>query len=120
MDKLETAIKKLIKSARKTAAVTLAQLNDALPDDSSSPEQIEAAMAMIEEAGLELVEEIRKPTADRGRKRKTTKASKAKKSEEPDPFESEDDDDDSASEAATPGLRSARSVCRSTPPSKSR
>ena len=56
MDKLEKKISSLIKKASKIGWVTLAQLNEALPDDASSPEQIEAAMAMIEDGGLEIVE----------------------------------------------------------------
>ncbi|MDP6931136.1 MAG: sigma-70 family RNA polymerase sigma factor, partial [Planctomycetota bacterium] len=56
MDKFEKVIKNLIKTARKSGVVTLAQLNKALPDDMSSPEQIEAAMELIEGAGLEVVE----------------------------------------------------------------
>ena len=62
METFESAIKNLIKSARKTTAVTLAQLNEVLPDDASSPEKIEAAMAMIEEAGLEIVDTTDQPT----------------------------------------------------------
>jgi RNA polymerase primary sigma factor len=50
-------IKALIKAHRKSGAVTLAQLNGALPDDMSQPEKIEAAIAMIEEAGLDVVED---------------------------------------------------------------
>ncbi len=57
MDNLEKMIKSLIKARRKAGTVTLAQLNSALPDDQSSPEQIESAIAMIEDAGLEVVEE---------------------------------------------------------------
>jgi RNA polymerase primary sigma factor len=53
--KFETAIKRLITSAKKIGRVTLAQLNKALPDDSSTPELIEEAMSMIEAAGLQLV-----------------------------------------------------------------
>ena len=53
--KFETAIKRLITSAKKIGRVTLAQLNKALPDDSSTPELIEEAMSMIESAGLQLV-----------------------------------------------------------------
>ena len=44
-------IKALIKAHRKSGAITLAQLNGVLPDDMSSPDKIEAAIAMIEEAG---------------------------------------------------------------------
>ncbi|MFY9343650.1 MAG: RNA polymerase sigma factor RpoD [Planctomycetota bacterium] len=50
-------IKALIKAHRKSGAITLAQLNGVLPDDMSSPEKIEAAIAMIEEAGLDVVED---------------------------------------------------------------
>jgi RNA polymerase primary sigma factor len=53
--KFETAIKRLISSAKKVGQVTLAQLNKALPDDSSTPELIEEAMSMIEAASLQLV-----------------------------------------------------------------
>ncbi|MEM7202164.1 MAG: RNA polymerase sigma factor RpoD [Planctomycetota bacterium] len=79
MDKFETAIKTLIKTARRGAApVTLAQLNDVLPEDASSPDQIEKAMAMIEDAGLEIVEE------------RSNKKGK-KKAGDVDPFESDGD-----------------------------
>jgi len=56
MTRFQSSIKRLITGARKSGSVTLAQLNKALPDDASSPEQIEEAMAMIEDAGLKLVE----------------------------------------------------------------
>ncbi len=82
MESYESAIKKLIKACRRTGRVTLAQLNDALPADASTPEKIEAAMAMIDDAGLDLVE-----SADAGKKGK-----KGKGGEEPNPFESDDDE----------------------------
>ena len=50
-------IKALIKNHRKTGSITLAQLNSVLPDDMASPEKIEAAIGMIEEAGLDVVED---------------------------------------------------------------
>ncbi|MFY7950125.1 MAG: RNA polymerase sigma factor region1.1 domain-containing protein, partial [Gemmatimonas sp.] len=50
-------IKALIKTHRKSGSITLAQLNSVLPDDMSSPEKIESAIAMIEEAGLDVVED---------------------------------------------------------------
>ena len=54
---LDKKIKALIKAHRKSGAITLAQLNAALPDDMASPDKVEAAMAMIEEAGLDVVED---------------------------------------------------------------
>ncbi len=69
MDNLEKMIKSLIKARRKAGTVTLAQLNSALPDDQSSPEQIESAIAMIEDAGLEVVEEEVKGGGKKGARR---------------------------------------------------
>ena len=66
MDNLEKKIKSLIKAHRKTGFVTLTQLNAALPDDTSSPDKIEAAIATIEDAGLEVVEGDQPP---KGRKK---------------------------------------------------
>jgi RNA polymerase primary sigma factor len=82
MESLESAIKKLIKACRRSGRVTLAQLNDALPADASTPEKIEGAMAMIDEAGLELVESA-----------EPKKNKKGKSGDEADPFEPADDDE---------------------------
>jgi RNA polymerase primary sigma factor len=58
METLDKKLKTLIKANRKNGTITLAQFNAVLPDEiSSSPEKLEAAMAMVEEAGLELVED---------------------------------------------------------------
>ncbi|MCB9885060.1 MAG: RNA polymerase sigma factor RpoD [Planctomycetes bacterium] len=59
-------IKTLIKARRKMGTVTLAQLNAALPDDMTSPEKIEAAIGMIEEAGLDVVEDESKAKGKKG------------------------------------------------------
>ncbi|MCK5942544.1 MAG: RNA polymerase subunit sigma-70, partial [Planctomycetes bacterium] len=53
----EKKIKALIKAQRKVGSVTLAQLNSVLPDDMTSPEHIESAIALIEDGGLEVVED---------------------------------------------------------------
>jgi RNA polymerase primary sigma factor len=60
MDNLDKKIKLLIKQCRKAGVVTLVQLNAALPDDISTPEKIEQAIAMIEEAGLEVTDDEQK------------------------------------------------------------
>ncbi|MEZ5965341.1 MAG: RNA polymerase sigma factor RpoD [Planctomycetota bacterium] len=59
MEKIEDVVKTLIKRARKNGRVTLIQLNRALPDTASTPDQIERAIALIEDAGLEVVEDER-------------------------------------------------------------
>ncbi len=63
-------IKALIKTHRKSGSVTLAQLNGVLPDDMSSPDKIEAAIAMIEEAGLDVVEDDQKQKGKKAAGRK--------------------------------------------------
>ena len=70
MDTLDKKLKALIKAHRKTGVITLAQLNSVLPDDNSTPEKIEAAIAMIEEAGLDVVEEDQKQKDKKGSARK--------------------------------------------------
>ena len=55
-------IKSLIKAQRKVGSVTLAQLNSVLPDDMTSPEHIEGAIALIEDAGLDVVEDEKAQT----------------------------------------------------------
>ncbi|MBL9078018.1 MAG: RNA polymerase sigma factor RpoD [Planctomycetes bacterium] len=62
-------IKALIKTHRKSGSITLAQLNSVLPDDMSSPEKIESAIAMIEEAGLDVVEDDQKQKGKKGGRR---------------------------------------------------
>jgi RNA polymerase primary sigma factor len=54
---IKSSIQILIRSARKQGSVTLEQLNEALPDDAATPELIEAAMALVDEAGLKLVDD---------------------------------------------------------------
>ena len=56
MEELEKKLKALIKKGRKSGTLTLSDLNAALPDDASTPEQIEQAMELIDKAGIELVE----------------------------------------------------------------
>jgi RNA polymerase primary sigma factor len=70
METLEKKIKALIKAHRKNGAITLAQLNSALPDEASTPESIEAAMKMIEDAGLDVVDEDPKQKGKKGSGRK--------------------------------------------------
>ncbi|MBL8751139.1 MAG: RNA polymerase sigma factor RpoD [Planctomycetes bacterium] len=67
-------IKALIKTHRKNGSVTLAQLNGVLPDDMASPDKIEAAIAMIEEAGLDVVEDDQKQKGKKAAGRKDEEA----------------------------------------------
>ncbi|MGA0870621.1 MAG: RNA polymerase sigma factor region1.1 domain-containing protein, partial [Planctomycetota bacterium] len=94
MEKLQVAVKKLIKDARRSGIVTLSQINEILPTDAASPEQIEYVMQQIEEAGIDIGEES---NAKAGSKQKRSKSSGD------DPFEAlvadEDDEDDNDPDA---------------------
>ncbi|MHC4898816.1 MAG: RNA polymerase sigma factor RpoD [Planctomycetota bacterium] len=71
---IKSSIQTLIRSARKQGSVTLEQLNDALPDDAATPELIEAAMALVDEAGLKLVDHKGQVAGDTGKAAAATAA----------------------------------------------
>src|SRR3974390_3461767 len=56
LDLSDAAVKKMIKQAKKRGFVTFDQLNAVLPSDTTSPEQIEDIMAMLNEMGINVVE----------------------------------------------------------------
>ena len=56
LDLSDAAVKKMIKQAKKRGFVTFDQLNDVLPSESTSPEQIEDVMAMLSDMGINVSE----------------------------------------------------------------
>jgi RNA polymerase primary sigma factor len=56
LDMSDTAVKKMIKKARERGYVTYDELNDVLPSDKVSSEQIEDTMSMLSEMGITVVE----------------------------------------------------------------
>ncbi|GAB5389296.1 MAG: RNA polymerase sigma factor RpoD [Alphaproteobacteria bacterium] len=56
LDSLGSKVKKLISKGRKKGVLTISELNDALPEDDYSSEQIEDTMAMISDMGITVVE----------------------------------------------------------------
>jgi len=56
LDLNDAGVKKMIKAAKKRGFVTFDALNAVLPSDSTSPEQIEDIMAMLNEMGINVVE----------------------------------------------------------------
>eukprot|EP01035_Chromulina_nebulosa_P028782 gene28782-38044_t len=50
------AVKKMIKQAKKRGFVTFDQLNEVLPSDTTSPEQIEDIMSMLSDMGINVSE----------------------------------------------------------------
>lgn len=56
-DVLASAIKKLISKGKKRGYITYDELNDALPSDELTPDQIEDGMAALNEMGISVVED---------------------------------------------------------------
>src|SRR3982074_2737000 len=56
LDLSDAAVKKMIKQAKKRGFVTFDQLNEALPSDPTSPEQIEDIMSMLSDMGINVSE----------------------------------------------------------------
>ena len=56
LDLSDAAVKKMIKQAKKRGFVTFDQLNDVLPSDTTSPEQIEDIMSMLSDMGINVSE----------------------------------------------------------------
>src|SRR6476660_3723141 len=52
----DAAVKKMIKQAKKRGFVTFDQLNEVLPSDTTSPEQIEDIMSMLSDMGINVSE----------------------------------------------------------------
>jgi len=56
LDLSDAAVKKMIKSAKKRGYVTIDELNKVLPSDTTSPEQIEDIMSMLNDMGINVIE----------------------------------------------------------------
>src|ERR671936_2315689 len=56
LDLTDAAVKKMIKQAKKRGFVTFDQLNEVLPSDQTSPEQIEDIMSMLSDMGINVTE----------------------------------------------------------------
>ncbi|MFK7755005.1 MAG: RNA polymerase sigma factor region1.1 domain-containing protein, partial [Sedimentitalea sp.] len=57
LDMSQTAVKKMIGEAREKGYITYDQLNQVLPPDQVSSEQIEDVMSMLSEMGINIIED---------------------------------------------------------------
>src|SRR5580700_3146365 len=64
LDLSDAAVKKMIKQAKKRGFVTFDQLNEVLPSDTTSPEQIEDIMSMLSDMGINVSEAETKEEAE--------------------------------------------------------
>src|ERR1700754_4343868 len=56
IDLNDASVKKLIARAKKRGIITVDELNEALPSDQMSPDQIEDVMSALNEMGVQVVE----------------------------------------------------------------
>jgi RNA polymerase primary sigma factor len=57
MERLDDSLKALLESGKQKGYLTFDQVNECLPDDDANPERIDQILAMLEEQGIELIEE---------------------------------------------------------------
>src|SRR5262245_59494152 len=57
MDKIDDGLKALLESGKEKGYLTYSQVNDHLPDDDTNPEKIDQILMMLEDQGIELIEE---------------------------------------------------------------
>src|SRR3954447_21640431 len=57
MEKIDDGLKALLESGKEKGYLTYSQVNDHLPDDDANPEKIDQILILLEDAGIELIEE---------------------------------------------------------------
>src|SRR6516165_682402 len=57
MEKIDDGLKALLESGKEKGYLTYSQVNDHLPDDDANPEKIDQLLILLEEQGIELIEE---------------------------------------------------------------
>src|SRR5258708_14104027 len=57
MEEIEESLKALLESGKEKGFLTYDQVNDHLPDDDANPEKIDQILILLEEQGIELIEE---------------------------------------------------------------
>src|SRR5262245_49809402 len=57
MDKIDDSLKALLDSGKEKGFLTYDQVNDHLPDDDTNPEKNDQILMLLEEQGIELIEE---------------------------------------------------------------
>src|SRR5260370_33994943 len=57
MDKIDEGLKALLESGKEKGSLTYDQVNDHLPDDETNPEKIDQILIMLEDQGIELIDE---------------------------------------------------------------
>lgn len=80
MEKIDEGLKALLESGKEKGYLTYSQVNDYLPDDAVNPEKLDQLLLLLEEQGIELIDESEAEERDGG----TTEASTEDESSRPD------------------------------------
>src|SRR4051795_12801172 len=64
--KLDEGLKALIESGKEKGYLTYSQVNDYLPDDAVNPEKLDQLLVLLEEEGIELIDESEAEERERG------------------------------------------------------
>src|SRR6202008_4948364 len=57
MEKIDEGLKALLESGKEKGYLTFSQVNDYLPDDAVNPEKLDQLLLILEEQGIELIDE---------------------------------------------------------------
>src|SRR5246127_961266 len=57
MEKIDDGLKALLESGKEKGYLTYSQVNDHLPDDDANPEKLDQLLLLLEEQGIELIDE---------------------------------------------------------------
>src|SRR5437660_10022869 len=57
MEKIDDGLKALLESGKEKGFLTFSQVNDYLPDDAVNPEKLDQLLLLLEEQGIELIDE---------------------------------------------------------------
>ena len=57
MEKLDDGLKTLLEQGKDKGYLTYSQVNDYLPDDAVNPEKLDQLLILLEEQGIELIDE---------------------------------------------------------------
>jgi RNA polymerase primary sigma factor len=66
MEKIEDGLKTLLEAGKEKGYLTYGQVNDHLPDDDANPEKIDQLLVLLEEHGIELIDESEAEERDGG------------------------------------------------------
>src|SRR5258707_9421641 len=74
MDKIDEGLKALLESGKEKGYLTYSQVNDYLPDDAVNPEKLDQLLLLLEEQGIELIDETEAEEREAGPTRRAAAA----------------------------------------------